>query len=131
MLLSHVPVFATPWTVAHPAPLSAGFSRQEYWSGLPFLSPGDHPESGIKPTSPELAGFTAEPAGKPQHDIKYLKFTVELEWWSSTLHPEAASLPRPPQITVISRKTCSSGGGGAFPAAQLVRNPPALRETLV
>ena len=38
--LSHVRLFATPWTVAHQAPLSMGFSRQEYWSGLPFLSPG-------------------------------------------------------------------------------------------
>ena len=56
-----------PWTVAHQAPLSLGLPRQEYWSGLPFPSPGDLPNSGIEPTSPALAGrsFTAEPAGKP------------------------------------------------------------------
>ena len=55
--------FVTPWTVAHQAPLSLGFSRQEYWSGLPFLSPEDLPEPGIKPVSPALAGgfFTTEP----------------------------------------------------------------------
>ena len=45
---------ATPWTVAHQAPLSLGFSRQEYWSGLPFPSPGDLPDSGIKLGSPAL-----------------------------------------------------------------------------
>ena len=48
-LLSHVQLFMTPWTVAHQAPLSMGFSRQEYWSGLPFPSPGDLPDPGIKP----------------------------------------------------------------------------------
>ena len=45
---------ATPWTVAHQAPLSMGFSRQEYWSGLPFPSPGDLPDPGIEPRSPAL-----------------------------------------------------------------------------
>ena len=44
----------TPWTVAHPAPLFMGFSRQEYWSGLPFPSPEDLPSPGIKPRSPAL-----------------------------------------------------------------------------
>ena len=48
--------FATPWTVAHQAVLSTGFPRQEYLSGLPFLSPGDVPDPGIKPASPALAG---------------------------------------------------------------------------
>ena len=58
-LLSHVRFFATPWIVAHQAPLSMGFSRQEYWSGLPCPSPGDLPDPGIEPvslTSPALAG---------------------------------------------------------------------------
>ena len=44
----------TPWTVAHQSPLSIGFSRQEYWSGLPFPSPGDLPDPGIEPGSPAL-----------------------------------------------------------------------------
>ena len=61
---SHVRLFATLWTVARQAPLSMGFSRQDYWSGLPFPSQGDLPNPGIKPTSllsPALAGgfFTA------------------------------------------------------------------------
>ena len=58
---------ATLWTVAHQVPLSMGFSRQEYWSGLPLPSPGDLPNPGIKPASPSLAGrfFATEPPGKP------------------------------------------------------------------
>ena len=51
---SVVPDFATPWTVARQAPLSMGFPRQEYWSGLPFPSPGDLSNTGIKPGSPSL-----------------------------------------------------------------------------
>ena len=56
----------TLWTVTRQAPLSMGFSRQEYWSGLPFSSPGD-PDPGIEPVSPALVGglFTTEPPGKP------------------------------------------------------------------
>ena len=59
-------LFLTPWTVAHQAPLSIRFPRQEYWSGLPFPSPGDLPDPGIKPRSPTLAGgfFTTESPGK-------------------------------------------------------------------
>jgi len=69
-LLSHVQLFAIPWTVAHEAPLSIGLSQQEYWSGLPFPPPGDQPNAGIKPTSPmalTLGGgfFTTEPLGRP------------------------------------------------------------------
>ena len=52
--LSRVRLFATPWTVAYQAPPSMGFSRQEYWSGLPFPSPGDLPDPGIEPRSPAL-----------------------------------------------------------------------------
>ena len=50
-MLRHVQPFATPWTVARQAPLSMGFSRQEYWSGLPCPPPGDLPDPGIKPES--------------------------------------------------------------------------------
>ena len=50
-LLSHVQLFAAPWTVTHQAPLYVGFSKQEHWSGLPFPTPGDLPEPGIKPES--------------------------------------------------------------------------------
>ena len=63
--LSRTPLFAAPRTVARQAPLSMGFSRQEYWGGLPFPPPGDLPEPGIQPASPAMAGefFTAEPPG--------------------------------------------------------------------
>ena len=65
--LSHVQLFATPWTVSLQVPLSVEFSRQEYWSGLPFSPPGDLPNPGIKLgslRSPALAGgfFTTVPA---------------------------------------------------------------------
>ena len=61
------PTLATPWTVAHQAPLSKGFSRQEYWRGLPFPSPGDLPDPGIEPTFPALQvdSLLSEPTGKP------------------------------------------------------------------
>ena len=65
--LSRVRLFATPWTVAYQAPLSMGFSRQEYWSGVPFPSPGDLPDPGIKPGSPafQADALISEPPGKP------------------------------------------------------------------
>ena len=53
-VFSRVQLFATPWTVAYQAPLSMGFSRQEYWNGLPFPSPGDVPNPGIELGSPAL-----------------------------------------------------------------------------
>ena len=55
--LSRVRLFMTPWTAALQAPPSVGFSRQEYWSWLPFSSPGHHPVSGIEPVSPALGGL--------------------------------------------------------------------------
>ena len=71
--LSHVQLFVTPWTVACQAPLSMGFSRQEYWSGLPCPPPGDLSESGIKQVtsvSPVLQAdsLPAEPLEKPLVD---------------------------------------------------------------
>ena len=75
LLFSHSAVFdtfVTPWTVAHQVYLSMGFPRQEYWSGLPFPSPGNLPNSGIKPTSLELGGrcFTTKPQGSSLLDYK-------------------------------------------------------------
>ena len=64
-----------PWTVAHQAPLSRGFPRQEYWSGLPFPSLGDLPKPGIKLESPALAGgfFTTESPEKSPTDYSAIK----------------------------------------------------------
>ena len=69
-VLSHVRLFATPWTVARQAPLSMGFSRQESWSGLPFPPPGSLPDPGketMSLVSAALAGgfFTTAPPGEP------------------------------------------------------------------
>ena len=66
----------TPWTVAHQDPLSMEFSRQEYWSGLPFPSLGDLLDPGIEPWSPALQADTlqSEPPGKPFRALSYLKF---------------------------------------------------------
>ena len=65
--LSRVRLFASPWTVDYEAPPSKEFSRQEYWNGLPFPSPGDLPNPGVEPRSPALQADTlpSEPPGKP------------------------------------------------------------------
>ena len=65
--LSRIQLFVTPQTVAYQAPLSMGLSRQEYWSGLPFCSPGDLPDPGIKPRSPALEAdsLPSELEGRP------------------------------------------------------------------
>ena len=67
LVLSHVQLFATPWTVTLQAPLSVGFPRQEFWSGLPFPPPEDLPDPGMEPVTFALAGgfFTTEPPEKP------------------------------------------------------------------
>ena len=95
--LSRVRLFATPWTIAHQAPPSMGFSRQEYWSGLPFPSPEDLPDRGIKPRSPALQAdtLTSEPP-KPltilpssnHHSLQLYCFLSPITCSSNT--------PRPP-----------------------------------
>ena len=77
--LSRVRLFATSWTVIYRAPQSMGFSRQEYWSGLPFPSPGDLPNPGIKPRSPALQtdALPSEPPGKPLDKQNQLSNIIE------------------------------------------------------
>ena len=93
-VLSHVQLFAPPWTVGHQAPLSIEFSRQEYWSGLLFPTPGDLSHPGIKPMCPALAGrfFTTVPPWKLSRmewgmwnmpDIAW----PTVSWWSSADGP--------------------------------------------
>ena len=82
--LSHVQFFATPWTAAYQAPLCMGFSRQEYWSGLPFPSPGDLPDPRIKPGSPALqtGALPSEPSGtKLRRAETKRKKEFNLEGW--------------------------------------------------
>ena len=83
--LTLVQLFETPWTLVHQAPQSMQFSRQEYWTGFPFLSPGDLPNPGIKPGSPALQAdaLLSEPPGK-KRDIRripmsYLLFSFRRE----------------------------------------------------
>ena len=75
---SPVLLFATPGMVTWQAPLSMGFSQQDYWSGLPCPPPEDLPDPGIEPSSPALAGgfFTAEPLGKPIYTYTYIFLKV-------------------------------------------------------
>ena len=77
-LLSHIRLFAIPCTVAHQAPLSIQFSRQEHWSGLQCPPPGDLPDPGIEPRSPALQ--VAEPPGKPPKMLLKSKHSLHL-WW--------------------------------------------------
>ena len=78
--LCHVQLFATPWSAACQVPLAMGLPRQEYWSGLLRLPPGDPPDPGREPTSPALAGrFLPEPAGKPKirnHKNQIFQFRI-------------------------------------------------------
>ena len=76
--LSRVRLFVALWTVACQVPPSMGFSRQEYWSGLPFPSPGDLLDPGIKPGSPALQAdaLPSEPPGKPK------KYTITIYYFN-------------------------------------------------
>ena len=68
----------SPWTVVHQAPLSMGFSRQEYGSGLPFPSPGELPDPGTEARSPALQAdsLMAEPPGKPKQSFPYQELNL-------------------------------------------------------
>ena len=89
--LSCVWLCGTPWTVAHQASLSMGFSRQEYWSGLSFPSPGDLPNPGIKPRSPALHvdPLQSEPSGKPRNYTTRVADNLciirQWAWWVTVL----------------------------------------------
>ena len=104
--LSHVWLFATPWTVGRQAPLSMGFSRQEYWSGLPCPPPGDLPHPGIKPGSPALQAdaLSSEPPAKPGNE-KYLKVTGLKSIFPPQSHPRQLF-----QLYFPSGLTCPSSG---------------------
>ena len=77
------PTLATPWTIACQAPLSMGFSRQEYWSGLPFPSPGDFPDPRIQPGSAALQAdyLPTELWGKPNAYLDYIKSLLQCRKW--------------------------------------------------
>ena len=89
--------FVTLWTIACQAPVSMGFSSHEYWSVLPFPSPGDLPNPGIKPTSPALAGrfFTSEPLGSLR-DATFSSVQFSRSVVSNSLRPHESQHARPP-----------------------------------
>ena len=120
-MLSHVQLFATPCTVAHQAPLSMEFSRQEYWSGLPFPTPRDLPDPGIKPLSPAfpaLAGrfFTASATWEVPHIFIVLHKIFSSVQFSSLVvsdslrphGPQHARLPCPSPIPRAYSNSCAS-----------------------
>ena len=106
--LSLVRLFVTLWTVAHQAPLSMGFSSQEYWSGLPFPSPGDLPNPGTEPESPALQadalssdpdsipGLGRSPGDGNGNPLQYscLQNPMDGEAWWATVHGVAKSWTR-------------------------------------
>ena len=99
--LSCVWLFATPWTVTHQAPLSMEFSRQEYWSGLPFPSPGYLPNPGIEPGSPALQANSvpSESLGKPLKEVA----------WSINAYTLTRRVPVQPSLVIQSCPTlCNS-----------------------
>ena len=101
--LSRVRLFAVPWTVAHQAPLSMGLRRHEYWSGLPFPSPGDHPDPGIKPGSPTLQAdaLPSELPGKCPRTWKVPGREGEL---GEELEGEGAPLCSPSRVCTSARQ---------------------------
>ena len=75
--IGHVEVFATPWTAAHQIPLSMGFSRQEYWSGLSSPSPGDLPKPRIKPSFPTSSASQADSLPTKPPIVHRLQFNLK------------------------------------------------------
>ena len=117
-LVAKLCLTATPWTVAHQAPLSVGFPIQEYCSRLPFSSPGDHPNWWIVPMSAALAGgfFTIEPPGKPSISVS----VCHLWGWMNcrcgggggTVQLHAASCPGSPGPTFAELQVSTAGKSG-------------------
>ena len=100
--LSHVWLFVTPWTIAHQIPLSMGFPRQEYWSGLPFPSPGDLPDPGVKLASPALQAdsLPLSHLGSPHTCFKYVFFIYSphnqtfILFWMPVIFLQPRNFPR-------------------------------------
>ena len=119
-LLSHVRLFATPWTVAYQAPQSMEFSRQEYWSGLPFPSPGDLPSPGIEPRSPALQAdaLPSEPPGKCTY--------IFSNWQQDRVSQQNCVMT----FLLFIPPVGNGKSAPLFPGGS-VKNPPAMPETWV
>ena len=108
-MLSCVRLFATPWTVTRQAPLSLGFSRQEYWSGLPCPPPGDLPYRGIEPGSPALQAdsLPSVPPGKPHRKMGRIRVGKRTRRERHLHRRPACWGPLPPRPTLHQEATVS------------------------
>ena len=110
-MLSHVQLFETPWIIAHQAPMFMGFSRHEYWSGLPFSPPGDLPDPGIEtcllgPLHWQVGSLPLAPPGKLDATSTYLEIGLSCPLGTSPkLHQSLLSASYPP---TPSPQLCSS-----------------------
>ena len=106
-LLSRAQLFATPWTIARQAPLSVGSSREEYWSGLPFPSPRDLPDPGIKPRSPALQvdSLPSGPTGKPTYPKYAAAAAKSLQSCPTLCDPIDSSPPGSPVPGILQART--------------------------
>ena len=104
---SHVQLFVTPWTMAHHSPLSMGFSRQEYWSGLPCLPPGDCPHPGIEHLlwllHWQVSSLSLGPPGKPNTSAAHSSCYLESELYP-TSHRHIHATPESMLIWQIQAK---------------------------
>ena len=127
----------TPWTVAHQAPLPVGFPRQEHWSGLPFPSPGDLPDPGIKPVSFASSGgfFTHRATGEVQHHSRStgngrFSFLNQPHWLGEFshliqhAHPTTSQAPSSRPGESPSPHTVTTGGGSLGGSNQPQNAPP-------
>ena len=120
-VISRVRLFVTPWTVTYQALQSMGFSRQEYWNGLPFSSPGDLPNPGIESGSPALQtdALPSEPLGKPL--CAYLTYMQSTSWETLGGKKHKLKSRLPGEISITSD----------ILVAQTVKRLPAMWETQV
>ena len=110
-LLSHVQLFATPQTVVYQAPLSMGFSRQQYWSGLPSPSPGDLLDPGIEPRSPTLQ-TDALPSEPPLWTLGSVKVQLCLNFYHNALKCSGNNwLHCPARLWVLNNEWCQQYSG--------------------
>ena len=108
------PALSLPWTAARQAPLSVGFFRQEYWSGLPFLPPGDLPDPGIKPVSPVSPALQADSLPtEPSHQL--LNIEMLLIWLVRAAAPSWPPTSSPPRQLPQAYPTASPGLPDSFP----------------
>ena len=119
-MLSGVRLFATPWTVACQAPLSMGFSRQEYWSTLPFPSPGDLPDPRIEPTSPAFPTLAGGFLTTSQRHLGSLTIVMVS---NKTGHTQ---FPIPFRESTSAKKRAPDTGDPKAPIPRTKRNPQGL-----